>query len=130
MPRPRVSKTVSRGLRERVFKPRGVPLAELEAARLTLDGLEAIRLADLKGLYQEEAAEWMGVSRATFARILATARRAVADFLVNGKSLEVGGGIVERRTMAKGSCPVHGAPRRRGRNCICKIPPRDHEGRK
>jgi predicted DNA-binding protein (UPF0251 family) len=129
MPRPRASKTVSRGLQERLFKPRGIPLAETERIRLTLDELEAIRLADREGLYQEEAAERMGVSRATYARILASARRSVADFLVNGKSLEVAGGVVEKKGVARGPCPVHGHPRRRGRNCICEERPGDRAGR-
>ncbi len=124
MPRPRASKTVSRGLQERLFKPRGVPLSQTERVHVTLDGLEAIRLADLEGLYQEEAAGRMGISRTTFARILASARKSVADFLVNGKSLEVGGGVVEMRKAVRGPCPVHGVPRRMGRNCICRGSPR------
>lgn len=57
--------------------------------RLTLPELEALRLADLEGLYQEEAARRMGVSRATFGRILEGARRKVAEALVTGKGLEV-----------------------------------------
>jgi predicted DNA-binding protein (UPF0251 family) len=124
MPRPQANKTVSKGLRETLFKPRGVPISQTERVHVTLDGLEAIRLADLEGLYQEEAAARMGISRATFARILASARKSVADFLVNGKSLDVGGGVVEKRRAVKGPCPVHGVPRRRGRNCICKGTPR------
>lgn len=62
---------------------------------LGLDELEAIRLADLLGLYHEEAAEHMGVSRATFGRILESARKKVAEALVFGKGLRIGGGHVE-----------------------------------
>ena len=48
------------------FKPRGIPLSMLEEVILTVDECEAIRLADLEGLYQEKAAEKMKVSRQTF----------------------------------------------------------------
>lgn len=77
------------------FKPRGVPLSELEEVSLTVDELEAIRLADLEGLYQDEAAVRMGVSRPTFGRILNAAHRNIADALVKGKALIIGGGRVE-----------------------------------
>ena len=95
-------------------------MADLEQVSVTLDGLEAIRLADLEGLYQEEAASRMGVSRATFARVLAAARRSVADALVNNKALEIDGGAVERRARSDRPCPVHGVRRRLGRGCRCE----------
>ena len=66
-----------------------------EIITLNLDELEAIRLADLEGLYQEQAAEKMSVSRPTFARILESARKKVAEALVKGKGLVIGGGPVE-----------------------------------
>ena len=58
------------------------------------DGCEAIRLADLEGLYQEQAAERMIVSRPTFGRILAAAHRKVAEALAHGKILKIEGGTV------------------------------------
>lgn len=66
----------------------------LEEVTLTLDELEALRLADFNGLYQEQAAEKMNISRATFARIIESARRKVADALLHGKALRVEGGPV------------------------------------
>ncbi len=74
------------------FKPRGVPLRDLAETYLTVDGFEAIRLADLAGLTMEEAAARMGVSRHTFGRILAEGRRAVAEALVKGQALRIEGG--------------------------------------
>lgn len=65
-------------------------MAELERIELGLDELEAMRLADLEGHYQEEAAAVMGVSRPTFGRIIEAARRKVADALLNGKALAIG----------------------------------------
>jgi predicted DNA-binding protein (UPF0251 family) len=120
MARPLHTRQIPRGLKERAFKPRGVPMTELEQVSLTLDGLEALRLTDLEGLYQEEAAQRMGVSRATFARVLTAARKAVAEALVHGKVLDIGGGSVGRRPDGSWPCPVHGGRRRRGRGCRCR----------
>jgi hypothetical protein len=61
---------------------------------MTLDELEAVRLADLDGLYQEQASEKMGVSRSTFSRIVEAAHRKVAQALVHGKALKIEGGPV------------------------------------
>ena len=60
------------------FRPFGRPVRGIPVLTLGLDGLEALRLADLEGLYQEAAAERMGVSRPTFARVLTRARAVVA----------------------------------------------------
>lgn len=79
------------------MKPAGIPARELEEVRLALDEAEALRLADLEGLYQEAAARCMGVSRQTFGRIVETARRKVADAILNGKALRVDGGKVTIR---------------------------------
>ena len=71
------------------FKPRGIPLIQLEEVGLSLDELEAIRLADYEGLYHEQAAEKMNISRPTFGRILGEARRKLAEVLVEGKALRI-----------------------------------------
>lgn len=78
----------------RIFKPAGIPAGILEHVTLGFDQVEAIRLADLEGLYQEAAALRMGVSRQTFGRIIESARRAVADAIINGKCLHIDGGHV------------------------------------
>ncbi len=75
------------------FKPRAVPLCDLEKLVLTYDELEALRLADLEGLYQEDAAARMQISRQTFGNIVKTAHRKVADALVNGKAIRIEGGV-------------------------------------
>jgi predicted DNA-binding protein (UPF0251 family) len=77
-----------------VFKPQGVPVAQLAVATLSLDELESLRLADLEGDQHEAAAAKMNVSRPTFSRILDRARRTVADALLNGKALRIAGGPV------------------------------------
>lgn len=97
MPRPVSDRTVRLAIASPLWKPAGIPAKDLEELRLGLDEAEAIRLADLEGLYQEAAARRMGVSRQTFGRILEEGRRKVADALINGKALRIeGGSIVER----------------------------------
>jgi predicted DNA-binding protein (UPF0251 family) len=64
-----------------IFKPAGVPVRLLNRIEMTLDEFEAIRLADLEGLYQEQAAERMQVSRK------------VAEALVQGRALVIRGGF-------------------------------------
>jgi len=78
------------------FKPRGIPLDALEEVNLTLDELEAIRLADLAELYQADAAKKMNISRQTFGNIINSAHKKIADTLLNAKALKIEGGTVER----------------------------------
>ena len=75
------------------FKPEGVPHHELESILMTIDELEAIRLADKEDLYQADAAVEMNVSRATFGRILEAAHKKVAEAIVDGKQLCIQGGV-------------------------------------
>ena len=94
------------------FKPDGKHLGKRERVILTVDELEAIRLADLEGLYQKQAAEKMKISRQTFGRIIVSAHRKVAEALVKGKSILIEGGEImaleESRGMGSGGhciCP-------------------------
>ena len=94
MPRPPCCRRVSGSPAYVLFAPVGGVPNRHEQLAMTLDELEAIRLADLEGLYQEQAAERMGVSRATFGRIVMSARRKVAETLVAGKALRIEGGVI------------------------------------
>ena len=95
MPRPVKCRRVGKEPRSGCFKPSGVRGCDLEEVVMGIDELEAIRLADLKGLYQEQAAKQMGVSRQTFGNILMAAHAKVAECLVNGKKLTIDGGVIE-----------------------------------
>ena len=95
MPRPFCCRRVSAEPASTFFKPRGIPLSLLEVITLGVDEYEAIRLADLEALYQEDAAVQMGISRQTFGRIVESAHKKVAEALVNGKALEINGGEIE-----------------------------------
>jgi predicted DNA-binding protein (UPF0251 family) len=68
----------------------------LEEVNLTLDELEAMRLADWEEMYQEDAAKKMNISRQTFGNIVNSAHKKVADMLLNGKALKIEGGHVKR----------------------------------
>ncbi|HUW70047.1 MAG TPA: NifB/NifX family molybdenum-iron cluster-binding protein [bacterium] len=109
MPRPLNARRIRGGMATGLFKPAGIPGRELEEIVLGLDGAEAIRLADLEGLYQEAAARQMGVSRQTFGRILEDAHRIVADAIINRKMLRLEGGQVveqeEKRMHEKVAVP-------------------------
>ena len=88
MSRPRCCRRVSVRPQATMFKPGG----GIEAGEviLSLDELEAIRLADLEGMYQEEAAARMNISRPTFGRIVEGSHKKIADALVTGKMLRIG----------------------------------------
>jgi len=92
MVRPRKNRLVGFNPEIDYFKPRGIPLVHLEEVRLTVDEREAIRLSDLLDMSHEDAGKRMGVSRATFGRIIQRARKTVADALINGKAIRVAGG--------------------------------------
>lgn len=94
MARPQKPKNVCQQPKVNLFKPAGKPMAGISPISLTLDEYEAIRLADLEGLYQEEAADLMNTSRQTFARIVESAHRKVAEALVKGLPLLIEGGTV------------------------------------
>lgn len=94
MSRPVCERRLRAEITPRTFKPAGIPARELDEVTLGFDEAEAIRLADLEGLYQEAAANRMGVSRATFGRIVESARRKTADAILNGKTLRLEGGAV------------------------------------
>jgi len=89
MPRPFKCRRVCGTPGADYFKPRGIPLSDLQEIDLTLDEFEAIRLADLESLYQEDAAKKMAISRQTFGNIIASAHKKIADTLVNGKALKI-----------------------------------------
>ena len=99
MARPPKCRIVDREPAVTYFKPRGIPLRNLEEVTLTVEGAEALRLSEIEGLDQDSASERMGVSRQTFGRVLGEARKTVARAVVEGLGLRIEGGnykIAER----------------------------------
>lgn len=94
MPRPRCRRTVGYLPSVTYFKPAGVRIADLEEVLIGHDELEAMRLKDLMGLPQEDAAREMNVSQPTFHRLLLSAHKKLADAVVIGKALKIEGGNI------------------------------------
>jgi predicted DNA-binding protein (UPF0251 family) len=74
---------------DRVFKPRSIPMTQLQTIALQLAELEAMRLCDLENLTQEAAGERMGISRGTVQRLVTSGRSKVVRALVEGTALVI-----------------------------------------
>ncbi len=94
MPRPRCRRTVGYLPSVTYFKPAGVRISDLDEVLIGHDELEAIRLKDLVGLPQEDAAKEMNVSQPTFHRLILSAHKKLADAVVSGKALKIEGGNI------------------------------------
>ncbi len=107
MPRPKKCRNVWCTPYITYFKPAGIRVIGLEEVVLTIDEFEAIRLKDLEGLDQEEAAKRMNISQPTFHRLVLSARKKVTDAIVNGKAIKIEGGTFKilrprRRRLRRG----------------------------
>ncbi len=87
--RPKTPRRIGCKPRIMCFKPCGIPMKEIETIELALEELEALRLVDVEGLHQEEAASQMGISRRAFWKDLQSARTKVAFALSTGKGIEI-----------------------------------------
>jgi uncharacterized protein len=105
MSRPKCCRKIGCAPDKNYFKPRGIPSTDLEEVVLSLDEFEAIRLADFEGLYQEDAAAKMNISRQTFGRIIESAHKKLADVLLNSKALKIEGGEVAMEETKSVRCP-------------------------
>jgi predicted DNA-binding protein (UPF0251 family) len=89
VPRPQKRRRIKINPEATYFKPRAIPLSQLEEVALGLDQLEAIRLCDLEGLDQTAAALKMKVSQSTLQRMLRAGRRLIAEALSAGKAIRI-----------------------------------------
>lgn len=103
------------------FKPKGVPLRNLQEVSLTFDEIEALRLANIEKLSQEGAAKRMKVHQSTFHRTLTRAREKVSDALVNGKAIRIGGGNYKMQRRGRMQQQALGP------GGVCKCPKCGHE---
>jgi len=89
MPRPRHYKKISFDPEVTYFKPRGIPLRDLEEVEISFEELEALRLKNVENLDQTKCAEKMQTSQSTFQRILSSAYKKLAQAIVEGKAIRV-----------------------------------------
>ncbi|MBN1257588.1 MAG: DUF134 domain-containing protein [Planctomycetes bacterium] len=104
MPRPHKPRRVGAVPKCSVFKPAGIPLGRGGFIELRIDELEALNLADMRGMYHEQAAEALGISRPTFTRLLAEARKKVATAIIEARPLRIEGGNIEICGMRRFLC--------------------------
>ena len=88
------------------YKPYGVRGRTRESVDLHYEEYEALKLTDYDMMNHKEAAELMGVSRATFARIYETARRKIAKALVEAKNINTvyGNAILDKDWFVCNKC--------------------------
>lgn len=104
------------------FKPRGVPLSELEVLTLELDELEAVHLCDFEELSQQDAAARMQISDSTLQRLLYAGRKKIADAVYSSKALQINT-PESVQFLSEHHCPGHGhgghgqGMGKRGRRC-------------
>jgi hypothetical protein len=123
MPRPRRFRKVCFEPNVTYFKPAGVRMIDLEESILNVDELEAVRLKDLGGLDENTAAKKMNISQPTFNRLIASARKKIADAIVNGKAIKIEGGVYKMVGFGRGrggrgrmGGPFGAGP---GGTCVC-----------
>ena len=103
MPRPRLPRRIFFNPQTTFFKPAGISMANLENTILAKEELEAIRLIDYENKPQIKVAKDMKISQPTLSRLLTSARKKIADALVNGKAIKIEGGVYKMATRGDGA---------------------------
>lgn len=92
MPRPKIQRCIRFRPDVHYFKPRGIPLRDLEEVVVLQDELEALKLHEVDGLEQKEASERMKISQPTFARLLGSVYKKIGEAIIKGKAIRLEGG--------------------------------------
>jgi len=95
MPRPRIRRRIRFSPKSEYFKPRNVPLRELNEIVLDMDEIEAMRLKDFEKLNQASSAKKMNISTSTFQRILESGHYKTVDALTQGKAIKIRRGVMD-----------------------------------
>ena len=90
--RPKKTRWVKCSSAQRIFEPKAVGTNLKDIIVLSLDEFEAVRLLDHEHLSQIQAAHQMRVHRSTVSRIISSARRKIAQALVDINTLKIEGG--------------------------------------
>jgi predicted DNA-binding protein (UPF0251 family) len=89
MTRPKVARCLRFNPNVLYFKPQGIPLRMLEEVIILPDELEALKLYEVDGMEQTKAAKMMRISQPTFARVLGSANKKIADAIIKGKAIKL-----------------------------------------
>ncbi|MBU2229283.1 DUF134 domain-containing protein [Patescibacteria group bacterium] len=89
MVRPRKIRKIQFNPKVLYYKPRGIPLRNLEEVALSMDEVEALRVKYVKGFDQIVCATNMKVSQSTFQRILSSANKKIAEAIISGKAIRI-----------------------------------------
>ncbi len=87
--RRKISRNIEKDHTQVCFKPCGIRRDQLEKMIIDEDEMEALRLSDFEGLYQQECADKMEISRTTFSRLIENARRKISDALLHNKAISI-----------------------------------------
>jgi len=87
--RRKIRRNIAKDHTQVCFKPCGIPRDQLEKMIIDEDEMEALRLSDFEGLYQQECADKMGISRTTFSRLIENARKKISDALLHNKAISI-----------------------------------------
>ena len=116
MPRPKKCRKVCQMPATKEFQPIGDTSCKASVI-LTVDEYEAIRLIDKQGFSQEECSNYMQVARTTVQLIYNSARKKLADALVDGLSIRIEGGDFQLCDGNEDYCGCGGCRRHR-RGCV------------
>ena len=103
MPRPRRIGRIFFNPSTTYFKPAGISIAHLQEIILTKEELEVVRLIDYESKSQTKVAKEMKVSQPTLSRLLTSARKKIAEALVEGKAIKIQGGVYKMVTRGSGA---------------------------
>jgi len=78
------------------FKPRGIPLSNLEEINISKEELETLRLRYIEKLDQETAAKKMGISQSQYQRDLSFVLEKISKALIEGNAISVGEGLQDQ----------------------------------
>ena len=125
MPRPRKCRRVCSMPRYNEFTPTQAGGVRKEVV-LTVDEYETIRLIDKENFSQEECGKYMHIARTTVQQIYDSARKKLAEVVVDGKMLRIEGGDYRLCDGAETTCGCGGCPKHRCRAQVLNKDKGDH----
>lgn len=87
--RPRFRRRLGIQFKDTYFKPRGIPLRELNEVNITDEELETLRLRYIENIDQEQAAQMMGISQSQYQRDLTSVMQKITEALINGCAISI-----------------------------------------